>query len=150
MTTEQLFSYANLFALLGWLALLFAPLRRGLSIAVARWVAAILAGAYVTLLIFGVVEGGDGPAPDFSSLAGLTVLFSQPEVLLVGWIHYLAFDLWVGTWIVGEAGERGIRHWLVVPCLLLTFVAGPAGLLLYLVLLRPARGRRRAERSVAM
>ena len=62
--------------------------------------------------------------------------------MLVGWVHYLALDLWTGAWEAEEAGRRGMPHGAVLPCLLLTFLAGPAGLLLFLAL--EARWRRAA------
>ena len=70
-------------------------------------------------------EGG------FSSLAGVAALFREPWLLLAGWVHYLAFDMLVGNWEVRDARSRGIPHLLVVPCLVLTFLFGPAGWLLY-------------------
>jgi hypothetical protein len=69
----------------------------------------------------------------FSTLAAVATLFSNPWLLLAGWIHYLAFDLLVGSWELQDARERGIPHLLVVPCLALTFLFGPAGWLLYTV-----------------
>ena len=53
-------------------------------------------------------------------------------MLLAGWIHYLAFDLLIGTWETRDARERGLPHLLLVPCLVLTFLLGPAGWLLYM------------------
>ncbi len=55
-------------------------------------------------------------------------------LLLAGWIHYLAFDLFVGSWEVSDAHAQGIHHLLLVPCLLATFMVGPAGLALYFIL----------------
>jgi hypothetical protein len=52
-------------------------------------------------------------------------------MLLAGWLHYLAFDLLIGNREVQDARERGVPHFLVVPCLALTFLFGPAGWLLY-------------------
>ena len=60
-----------------------------------------------------------------------TTLFSNPWALLAGWIHYLAFDLLIGTWETRDAREHGVPHLLLVPCLVLTFLFGPAGWLLY-------------------
>ena len=60
--------------------------------------------------------------------------FETPGLLLAGWLHYLAFDLFVGAWEVRTARAEGIPHLLVVPALILTFLFGPAGLLLFLVL----------------
>lgn len=138
MNVEALFSAANASALLGWLALLLAPLRRSAAVAAARWVAALLAGLY-TVLIAAALLAGAGEAPDFGSAAALAQAFSRPEVLLVGWVHYLAFDLWTGAWIVEDAPRARLPHWAVVPILVLTFLAGPVGLIIYLL----ARSTRR-------
>jgi hypothetical protein len=75
----------------------------------------------------------------------VTALFTNAWLLLAGWLHYLAFDLLIGTWEVRDAQERGIPHALVVPCLFLTFMFGPAGWLLYVTLrsLHAARVRPR-------
>ena len=47
---------------------------------------------------------------------------------------YLAFDLFVGTWIASRAAALGWRHWQVMPVLALTFLFGPAGLLAFMAL----------------
>ena len=73
-----------------------------------------------------------GSKGGFSSLHEVALLFANPWLLLAGWVHYLAFDLLVGSWEVRDARERGVRHIFVVPCLILTFLFGPAGWLLYL------------------
>ena len=62
-------------------------------------------------------------------------------------MHYLAFDLFVGSWEVSDARKRGVHHLLVIPCLLATFMAGPAGLVLYL-LVRTAASAMSANRSI--
>ena len=131
MTPESLFSAFSTFVLLGWVALLVAPLRRSLAVTVARWVAVILCGGYFAMLVAGMAGPGPPPGASFDSLAGVRSLLSTPEALLAGWVHYLAFDLFVGAWQVEDAPAANVPHWLVLPCLGLTFVAGPVGLLLY-------------------
>jgi hypothetical protein len=69
---------------------------------------------------------------------------STRGAILGGWAHFLAFDLFVASWQAEDAPRAGVRHWLLVPCLLLTLFAGPAGLLLYLLLAAGARRRGRA------
>ena len=69
----------------------------------------------------------DGPRPR----AEVMRLFTNQWVVLAGWIHYLAFDLFVGGWEVRDSQARGISHWFVIPCLILTFLLGPIGFLLY-------------------
>ena len=134
MTDAQLFQIANTVPLLGWAALLLAPLRRGPLIAAARVVAVVLAVGYLVMLGWRVATapGGFDPA-SFSTLDGLARAFSTPAVMLVGWVHYLAFDLWTGAWEAEEAHRRGVPHWLLVPCLFLTFMVGPVGLVVFLV-----------------
>jgi Domain of unknown function (DUF4281) len=76
----------------------------------------------------------------FGSLAEVALLFQTPGVLLAGWVHYLAFDLLVGGWIVRIARSDEVPFWQVVPLLGLTFLFGPAGYLAFQTL-RIARGR---------
>ena len=132
MTADRLFDIANLIALLGWIALAFAPLARDRLVLAARVIGVALALTYAGLLIGSIIGGGMGEGGGFTSLAGVTALFARPEAVLVGWVHYLAFDLWVGAWAVEDAGKRGVPHWAMVPVLFLTLMAGPIGLLVYL------------------
>ncbi|MDP3854305.1 ABA4-like family protein [Phenylobacterium sp.] len=130
MTTEQLFTAASMGVLAPWLLLAFAPVRRQPIILAARASAAILAALYTALMVTRWINGGEGA--DFTSLTGLSAAFAQPEIMLVGWVHYLAFDLWVGAWEADVAPKWGVPHWALLPCLALTFLFGPIGLLLFL------------------
>ena len=71
---------------------------------------------------------------DFTSLSSVTAMFAQREVVLIGWIHGLAFDLMIGLWISANARQHGIRHVYIILPLVLTFMLGPVGLLTYLIL----------------
>src|SRR5688572_390019 len=129
MAPEQLFSIANLIALCGWILLAALPKRKWVADTVAGIaIPALLAGLYTALIAahFSSSEGG------FSTLGDVRLLFSNPWLLLAGWIHYLAFDLLIGSWEVRDARDRGLPHLFVVPCLVLTFLFGPAGWLAYL------------------
>jgi hypothetical protein len=142
MSAEQVFAIANATALVGWILLAALPRWRWIAdVLCARIVPALFAVLYVLLIAANRMRSEGG----FSTLADVALLFSNPWLLLAGWVHYLAFDLFVGSWEVRDARERGVRHWLVVPCLALTFLFGPAGWLLY-VGLRTAHGRRSAQR----
>ena len=132
MTAEQLFSMLNLVAVAGWLTLGFLPRARWATTVVPVVIPCLLAVVYVVLVV-ATLPGSEG---GFSSLAGVKALFENPWALLAGWTHYLAFDLFIGGWEVRDAQRRGISHLLVVPALVLTFLFGPAGLLLYLAIRR--------------
>jgi len=82
---------------------------------------------------------------DDGSLQAVTTLFTVPELLLAGWIHFLAFDLFVGAWEVRDAQREGVHHLLVIPCLALTFMAGPAGLALSWLVRSIVMTRKRAQ-----
>lgn len=129
MNPELIFHAGNSAALLAWVVLACAPLRREPILFAARAMSAALAVVYLVLFT-GLLTGGE--PPDFSTLADIAAGFAQPSHALVGWIHYLAFDLWVGAWEVEDAARRRVPHWAVLPCLALTFMVGPVGLLAYL------------------
>jgi len=120
----------------GWILLVAAPRNRRATTVAGAVIPLLLAALYLTLLAahWGERRGG------FSTLDGVSDLFSNEWLLLAGWVHYLAFDLFVGTWETRDALTRGISRWLVVPCLLLTFLVGPVGWLAY-VLVRAIRLR---------
>jgi hypothetical protein len=138
---NQVFSIVNMLALAAWLALAILPRVRWVSDVICRFaVPAVLAVIYVLIIATEWSRSSGG----FSSLPDVAALFSNPWLLLAGWIHYLAFDLFTGTWEVRDARERGIPYLLVLPCLALTFMFGPAGWLLYASIrtARPPAGTR--------
>jgi len=131
MKAEQIFSIANLIAMLSWIILAVAPrwvVTR--KIVISGAIPLLLSAAYLILIVlfFGKAEGG------FDSLPNVMRLFTNEWAMLAGWIHYLAFDLFVGVWEVRDSQARNMSHWFVIPCLVLTFLLGPIGFLLYSVL----------------
>jgi hypothetical protein len=148
VTHAAFFTAGNSLALAAWLVLgssLFVPrMRRRAWQVTGLVVPVLLALAYAWLLPQGLREA---PTGGFGSIGEVRALFASDAALTAGWFHYLAFDLFVGTWIARDGSERRVPALLLLPCLLLTFLAGPAGLLLFL-LLRPVVGRIRGE-SVA-
>jgi hypothetical protein len=129
MSPDQIFSIANAAALGCWVMLAILPGRKWVHHAIAGvGVPTVLAAIYTALIAANLTRSAGG----FSSLSEVALLFSNPWLLLAGWIHYLAFDLLVGSWEARDARERGVPHPVVLPCLALTFLFGPAGWLLYL------------------
>jgi hypothetical protein len=144
MPWSIIFSAANLLALLCWAALIFLPRHRALLTMIFYLGVGILCGAYAVLLILllsGTVDGGSGGA-SFTSIEGVRAIFAGDGGVTVGWIHYLAFDLFAGLWIAREADARRVPRLVQAPILLLTFVAGPVGFIIWLALRRRI-GRRR-------
>jgi hypothetical protein len=127
MDLELLFSMAGLLAGGGWLLLVIVPRQPVVQLLSGFVIPLVLSVGYLILIAqhFNGAEGG------FSSLADVRTLFTRDELLLAGWIHYLAFDLFIGAWETRDAQRNGLPHLVVIPCLLMTFLLGPIGLLFY-------------------
>jgi hypothetical protein len=136
MTPDQIFSIVNMVAVAAWVLLAVWPRRRWADFIAGMAVPAVLAAVYVAIIVTKWTESEGG----FSSLPAVATLFDNPWLLVAGWTHYLAFDLLVGAWEVRDARGHGIPHLLVLPCLALTFLFGPAGWMLYM-LVRTSRLR---------
>lgn len=131
--TSILFDLCNTVMLLAWVFLLFVPkwsfTQRLITF---PWIPLGVSFFYTYFLI---VSGGLAEA-DFSSLEGVTNLFrlASPESAAAGWLHYLAFDFWVGTWIIRHSRRYQISHWVILPALACTFMLGPIGIMVYSII----------------
>lgn len=135
MSMDLLFSLVNLSVMPAWLLLIFAPnskITQGLvhSMIYPAFMGVIYIAGLISTLFFGMGAEGTG----FSSITQVRQIFASDMGLIVGWAHFLAFDLFVGAWVARNAKLRNVRHALVIPCLLLTFMFGPVGLVLYLII----------------
>jgi len=132
MSPDSVFQICSTIAMCGWIVLIFISpfwlhydkLLIGIII--------ILFSIVYTWLIFSSFSLND--MKSFGSLDGVMRLFQNKTLLTAGWVHYLAFDLMTGIWIRENGQKHHINHWLTVPCLFSTFMLGPFGLLLYLLL----------------
>lgn len=137
MALESIFSTAGLIAAAGWLLLVLLPKQR-IAQTMAGLVLPLLLSALYLFLIARHFSGAPG---GFGSLADVALLFSQRELLLAGWVHYLAFDLFIGAWETRDAQRHQIPQLVMIPCLVMTFMLGPIGLLFYFAI-RTAKTRR--------
>ena len=127
---DTIFSICSGLAMLGWAGLVLLPGQRVVVEVLARVLIPLAIGCVYVFLM--ATHYGSAPADaGFGTLDGVASLFTVRGLLLAGWIHYLAFDLFVGSWEVSDSRAHGIHHLFVVPCLFFTFMAGPAGLALY-------------------
>ncbi|MDC0717419.1 ABA4-like family protein [Nannocystis bainbridge] len=136
MDPHRLFTILNSATLAGWVLLWLAPRARVTQRLVYSGVFSLLLSAIYLAILLPHFTTEDLRA--FNSLEGVMRLFQNPWVMLAGWVHYLAFDLWVGAWIGRDAAARGSSRLLVVPCQVLTLMLGPVGLLVYVALVRRA------------
>ena len=127
---DEIFSAAGSAAMVGWLILIFLPRRFNLLFAIPQYIIPFgLALLYAGLILpnFFSVEGGG-----FGSMDEVRALFANDAVFLAGWVHYLAFDLFIGAWIARRADALGLPRIMQAPILIATFMLGPIGLALFL------------------
>ncbi len=146
---NALFTATNLIAIVGWVVLAVAPRQPAVRSLIMYLGVALLCLTYTVcfaLYLSGAVDpvrvAGAGE-PGFGSIAGVRALFASDGGVVIGWTHYLAFDLFTGMWIASDADNKGFGRLIQLPVLFLTFMAGPVGLLTWLIL------RERRARSAA-
>jgi hypothetical protein len=151
MNWAFLFGFTNAVALVGWL--LLAALPRGAKLMAVVMYAGVallcLTYAILFILLFGKLVdpgmvAGTGGGGSFRSIEGDRALIQSEAGIVIGWTHYLAFDLFVGMWIAKDADHKGFSRLVQLPFLFATLMAGPIGLLAWLVT-REARARRAAR-----
>lgn len=147
MTPDRLFQLASTAVGPCWLLLLIAPRWPWTQRVVTFVWPLLIALLYIWLLVAHRPPAGSG----FNSLQQVQILFSSPYAVVAGWIHYLAFDLFIGAWEARDGLRLRISRWVLLPCQLLTFLFGPAGLASYLLVklvLRKQLGATPAETAV--
>lgn len=142
MTPEMLFSQAGMAAMAGWLILILGPRRFGWLNALPLWVIpGGLSAVYAALILSRFSGMGGG----FDSLASVAVLMADPWALLAGWVHYLAFDLFVGAVMAARMDRAGVGRVVQGPVLGAIFMLGPLG---FLVAALTELGLRAADRPL--
>jgi hypothetical protein len=139
MPWETIFGIANVWPLAFWLLLAVGP-RSEMTAKIVLFGAilplALVYAILLPLIMTGAVDpvGPEGGTLDMTQLSGVMALFDSKGGATIGWIHYLAFDLFVGLWVARNADRHGYARWVQVPILFFTLMAGPFGLVLYLLL----------------
>ncbi|TGL15534.1 ABA4-like family protein [Leptospira meyeri] len=131
MNPSTIFKIANGLTLLSWLVLILSPNQTKVIRPLRVFVSGLVLGG---VYIFSILIGSGEAEGNFSNLESVRSLFANDYFLLAGWIHYLAFDLFLGTWEVEDGLQVGINRWILIPILALTFYFGPAGFVSYLIL----------------
>ncbi len=146
----SVFAFVNLAAMMAWALLILLP-RKELVLAVVLYLGVGMLCLVYAVGLVGILSGGFDPvgpadaAVDFTTLEGVQSIFASQGGTTVGWTHYLAFDLFVGLWIARDADQKGFGRIWQAPIRLATFVAGPVGLLVWLLVRERYRGPRTGE-----
>jgi len=130
---QGFFQATNTLALLAWIALVIFPGKKLVS----GWLCAVivpglLALGYAGVIIWKFATNGP-PEGDVMTLAGLREVFQDDWVFAAAWTHYLVFDMVVGAWIARDSVKLGLPWLLRTVTLVLTFLSGPVGFLIYIL-----------------
>jgi hypothetical protein len=143
---DTLFTLSNLLVMPFWALMIFLPHWRWTKrIAASSWIVALPALAYAALVaprLPGLLAELANP-----TLTSIAALLGTPQGALIGWVHFLAFDLFVGRWAYLDSRERDLNAWLASAALGFILMVGPLGLLVYLAA-RLAWTQARGDRPV--
>ena len=132
MTPTDVFSIANTIALPMWLLMIVLPKWKATRFLIDfKVIPLLLSLLYAIYIIQAMLIGG---GMDFGSLASVMALFTEEHAVLAGWVHYLAFDLLVGMWMLDQNKTLKIHQLIMAPCLIGTFMLGPVGFLLFMII----------------
>lgn len=141
MGWSALFSITNAISLIAWALLILGPRGPKTAAIILYFGVGLLCLAYTAMFVGQIQTVFRG---DFTGIAGIRALFQSDGGVVLGWTHYLAFDLFIGQWIAKDADHKGFSRIAQAPVLLLTLFAGPIGLLIWLFI-RERRARAAAR-----
>lgn len=131
MNHDLLFSFFNSLALVGWSFLIFFPNFKITKLCIrSGYLSIFFCLSYTIICVIALTSNAPG---GFQKLDELMILFDNKSWVLTGWIHYLAFDLFIGSWILKDSIKHNIRHALIIPSLIFTFILGPFGFIIYFI-----------------
>ena len=132
MTPTTVFSFVNMIALPMWILMILLPKWKVTRFLMdIKLIPVLLAVIYAVYIVQSLIAGG---MMDFGTLDSVMALFTDETAVLAGWVHYLAFDLLVGMWLIEQNKKVGIHQAVMAVCLLGTFMFGPIGFLLFMII----------------
>ncbi len=132
MTPTQVFSIAGTITMPMWILMILLPKWKVTRFLIDFKVVPLALSVIYAIYIFQAMQIGGWM--DFGSLASVMELFTEENAVLAGWVHYLAFDLLVGMWMLDQNKKTGVPQLVMAPCLFGTFMFGPVGFLLFMII----------------
>lgn len=134
LSPDAMYTLLNMSVLPFWAMLIFLPFLKFTDTLVHSVLAPIVLGVTYAWLLATALSGAMPEGAGFETLDALMKTFSVKQAVVAGWAHYLVFDLFIGAWEARDAQRAGLNHFVLIPCLIVTFLVGPIGLLLYLMI----------------
>lgn len=132
MTPTQVFSIAGMVTTPMWILMIFFPKWKVTNYLISFKIVPIILSFIYTIYIINAISISG--MPDYGNLDSVMKLFTEENAVLAGWVHYLAFDLIIGMWILNASKKLNIHQLIIAPCLFATFMFGPVGFLLFFII----------------
>ena len=136
-TIETLYMWINIGVLPFWFILIFFPQSHICRFFVTSVLPIfLLSGAYLFVIYKSLLIGYDfgGNFNLYLGLNELSRLFEDNLYLMIFWTHFIAINLFIGGWIVKDSQKFSVNKILLAFPLLLTYLIGPVGMLLYWII----------------
>ena len=136
-TIETLYMWINLGVLPFWFILIVFPQSHLSRIFVTSiFPFLILSGVYIFILYKSYLIGYDfdGNFTLYLGLNELSRLFEDHLYIMIFWTHFIALNLFIGGWIVKDSQKFSVNKVLLAIPLILTYLIGPIGLLIYWII----------------
>ena len=133
LTLENIYLFANWGVVPFWLLLILMPNHSITKIFCHSILAPLLlAIAYVFVARQIILDGNilEG-FKLYIGLDGLEEIYSNDSLRLVFWLHFLAISLFIGSWIARDCQRYMVPKILSIPCIIITYFAGPVGIVVY-------------------
>ena len=131
MSASEVFTIANYMAMPMWLLMIVLPKWKATRFLIDYKIIPLLLSLLYAIYIYLAMQISGGM--DFGSLSSVMALFTEENAVMAGWVHYLAFDLLVGMWMIDQNQKLGIHPLIMAPILFATFMLGPIGFLLFMI-----------------
>jgi hypothetical protein len=132
MIPTEVFSIANMITIPLWILMIFLSKWKVTRFLIDFKVIPLALAFIYAIYIFQAIQIGG--MMDFGSLKSVMALFTEENAVLAGWVHYLVFDLLIGMWMLDQNKKLRINQLIMAPCLFLTFMLGPIGFLLFMII----------------
>ena len=133
LTFENIYLFANWGVIPFWLLLVFIPNHPVTKFFCYSIIPFLLLGIAYIFISYQIFLGGNilEGFKLYLSLDGLSEVYNDDSLRLIFWLHFLAISLFAGTWIARDCIKHMIPKILSVPCIVITYFAGPVGIIIY-------------------
>jgi hypothetical protein len=137
---DLLYAATGTLIIVCWALLIVLPDRSSRLIVVPKFgIPALFGLIYAGIMMAKFFDSGGG----YGSIAAVRALFAHDDILLAGWLHYLAYDFFIGVWIAEQADRMRLSRQMQALILVVAFMFPPMGLVLFLATRAFSAGARR-------